>query len=185
MSGTSKTLNSTSPSKARSKSIRKEMTAAHSNHNNGLLRHALYKTSSTETSQDLVQTTFLKTLLYLRKGGKIDLMRSFLNHILNDLIVDEYRKNKAVSLDVLLEKGFEPIFDDYKRNINVLDGKQIILLIPQLPKKYELVMRMRYVQGLTLKEMALITGQSENTVAVQAHRGLKKLRRIYMGTGDK
>jgi DNA-directed RNA polymerase specialized sigma24 family protein len=43
-------------------------------------------------------------------------------------------------------------------------------------------MRMRYVQDLSLKEMSLLTGQTENTVAVQAHRGLAKLRVLYEET---
>lgn len=104
------------------------------------------KTNDPEVSKDLVQTTFLKTLLYLQKGGKVDLMRSFLYHVLNALIIDEYRKNKMMSLDVILEKGFEFGNDDHDRNIDILDGKEIILLIPQLPKKYEQIIRMRYIK---------------------------------------
>jgi len=168
-------------SKRKLNSIRGEMGVAHSDFNDVLLKRALYKTSDTEVSQDLVQTTFLKTLVYLQKGGKIDLMRSFLNHVLNDLIIDEYRKNKNLSLDVLLEKGFEPGSDDYKRTSDIIDGKQIVLLVSQLPKKYEFVVRMRFIKGLSLKEIALITGQSQNTVAVQAHRGLAQLKKLYIG----
>lgn len=40
---------------------------------------------------------------------------------------------------------------------------------------------MRFVQDLSLTEISLITGQSKNTVAVQVHRGLKKLRTLYDG----
>ena len=165
-------------SKRRLGVIQKEVTVAHNDFEHSLLRRALYKTNNTETSQDLVQTTFLKTLVYLQKGGKVDLMRSFLNHVLSDLIVDEYRKRKLISLDVLLEGGFEPGSDEYERTINILDGKQVALLIPQLPKKYERVISMRYLKGYTLKEIALITNQSKNTVAVQAHRGLLKLKKL-------
>jgi DNA-directed RNA polymerase specialized sigma24 family protein len=39
---------------------------------------------------------------------------------------------------------------------------------------------MRYVQDLYLKEMALLTGQSKKTLAVQVHRGLKKLKELYV-----
>lgn len=162
--------------------IRDEMSHAYGDYEAGLLRRALYKTNNREMSQDLVQTTFLKTLVYLQKGGKIELMRSFLNHILGDLIVDEYRKNKISSLDKLQEKGFEPGSNEHQRDIDFLDGKEIILLIPQLPPKYEQVIRLRYLKGLSLKEIASITGQSENTVAVQAHRGLKKLKTLYAGS---
>lgn len=85
------------------------------------------------------------------------------------------------ALDSLLEKGYEVRSDEYEKTINFLDGKEVVLLIPQLPKKYENVIELRYIKGLTLKEISLITGQSENTVAVQVHRGLAKLRVLYTG----
>jgi RNA polymerase sigma-70 factor (ECF subfamily) len=115
----------------------------------------------------------------LSEGGKIDVMKAFLYHVLNDLIVDEYRKRKTTSLEVLLEKGFDPISSDSGRLFNVLDGKTALLLIERLPKTYRKVMRMRYVQDLSLKEMSLITGKSKNSIAVQAHRGLEKLKLLY------
>jgi DNA-directed RNA polymerase specialized sigma24 family protein len=40
-------------------------------------------------------------------------------------------------------------------------------------------MKMRYRQDLSIKQMAVLTGQSENTVSVQAHRGLQKLKILY------
>jgi RNA polymerase sigma-70 factor (ECF subfamily) len=106
-------------------------------------------------------------------------MKAFLYHVLNNLIVDQYRKHKTTSLDTLLEKGFEPSVSDSGRLFNVLDGKAAFLLIQSLPKKYQKVMRMRYVQELSLKEISLITGQSKNTIAVQVHRGLAKLKLLY------
>ncbi len=112
-------------------------------------------------------------------------MKSFLNHVLNALIIDEYRKNeknKSLSLDVLLDKGFELGVNDFERTIDIIDGKKIVLLIPQLPKKYETIIKMRYQKGLSLKEISLITGDTENTVAVQVHRGLIKLKKLYFGT---
>lgn len=161
--------------------IRGEIGVAHDDHKQALLRRAFYKTNDNEVSKDLVQATFLKTLLYLQRGGKVELMRSFLNHVLNALIIDEYRKNKVVSLDVLLKKGFEPGADDSERMINRLDGKEALRLLPLLPKKYERVICMRYIKGLSLTEISLITKQTENTVAVQVHRGLIKLKKLYTG----
>jgi RNA polymerase sigma-70 factor (ECF subfamily) len=113
------------------------------------------------------------------KGGKVDIMKAFLYHVLNNLIVDEYRKRKTTSLDVLLEKGYEPSVDDSERLLNVLDGKSALFLTQRLPEKYRKVMRMRYMQELSLKEMSLITGQSKNAIAVQLHRGLEKLKLLY------
>jgi RNA polymerase sigma-70 factor (ECF subfamily) len=155
------------------------LTLAHHDYAKGMNSHSFFKVHNHATSGDLVQDTFIKTWGYLAKGGKIDIMKAFLYHVLNQLIIDEYRKRKTTSLDVLLEKGYEPSVDYSDRILNVFDGKLALLLIQHLPAKYQTVMRMRYEQDLSLKEIALITGQSRNAVAVQAHRGLGKLKVLY------
>lgn len=78
-----------------------------------------------------------------------------------------------------MEKGYDPGEDNSQRLISVLDGKQAILLIALLPKKYQKVIRMRYIHDLSLKEMAHLTGKSKATLAVQVHRGLEKLKELY------
>lgn len=158
------------------------LTTAHSDHEKKLNTYAFFKVSNHALGEDLVQDTFLKTWKYLVKGGKIDTMKAFLYHVLNDLIVDEYRKRKTTSLDVLAEKGFEPSVDDSARLFDILDGKAASLLIDSLPIMYQKVMHMRYTQDLSLTQMELLTGQSKNTLAVQLHRGLGKLKLLYDAT---
>ncbi len=155
------------------------LTVAHQDFEKGLNARAYFKVHDHSIGEDMVQTTFLKTWKYLVKGGKIDIMRAFLYHILNNLIIDEYRKKKAVSLDVMIEKGFEPAQAETVNLVDMLDGKKAMLLIAQLPLKYQKVMRMRYVQDLSLEEMSLITGRSKNSIAVEAYRGLEKLKILY------
>lgn len=155
------------------------MTLAHHDFQKGLNARAFFKVNNHSVGEDLVQNTFMKTWQYLVKGGKIDVMKAFLYHILNNLIIDEYRKKKTASLDILIENGLEPITEERERNIDILDGKKAIQLILHLPKKYRAIMRMRYIQDLSLKEMSLITGQTKNTLAVQVHRGLEKLKLLY------
>ncbi len=41
---------------------------------------------------------------------------------------------------------------------------------------------MKYMQDLSLKEISILTGQSKNTIAVQLHRGLEKLKILYKHT---
>ena len=153
---------------------------AYTTYQKALNTYAFFKVSDKTTSEDLVQDTFIKTWSYLVKGGEIQTMKAFLYHILNNLIIDEYRKNKPTSLDVLLEKGFEPSIDISDRMVNVLDAKSAVLLISQLPKTYQKVMSMRYVQDMSLEEMSRTTGQTKNTIAVQLHRGLVQLKKIYL-----
>jgi len=158
------------------------LTLAHTDYNKALNAYAFYKVSDHALGQDLVQDTFVKTWSYLVKNGKIDGMRAFLYHVLNNLIVDEYRKKKYknTSLEVLMEKGFSPATGDTGRLFDVLDGEKAVLFIKYLPEMYQQVMQMRYVQDLSLKEMSVLTGQSENTLSVRIHRGVQKLRLLYI-----
>jgi RNA polymerase sigma-70 factor (ECF subfamily) len=158
------------------------LTKAHHDFSCGLSRFANLKTNNKALSDDLVQETFIKTWSYLQSKGKIDLMRAFLYHVLDRLIIDEYRKKKVMSLDLLTENGFEPRAVDAKNISNLIDGKALTSLIKKLPLKYRGAITMRYTKDLSLKEMSAITHQSQNTMSVQVHRGLIKLRTLYEGS---
>jgi RNA polymerase sigma-70 factor (ECF subfamily) len=162
-------------------------TEAHSDHEKGLSNRAFFKTGDRSMSEDLVQDTFLKAWKYLLLGKKVEVMKAFLYHILNNLIIDEYRRrgNRAISLDALTEKGFEPAVENESEHagtdslIDALDGRAALLSIKKLPKACRKVMHMKYVQELSSQEMSDNTGRSKNAIAVEAHRGLEKLRTIY------
>lgn len=155
------------------------MTAVHECYKNMLSTHVFLKLSDRSTGEDLVQKTFMKTWLYLVKGGKINLMKSFLYHILDQLIIDYYRKHKEVSLDDLLKKGFEPSNNESEHLADILDGKMAFLLVKQLSVKYQKVITMRYAQDLSLEEMSILTGKSKKTLSVQLFRGIKQLKILY------
>jgi RNA polymerase sigma factor (sigma-70 family) len=152
---------------------------AYNTYDKPLTRYATLKIGNPSLAEDLVQETFLKAWKYISKGGQIDAMKSFLYHVLNHLIIDEYRKRKAVSLDNLVEKGYEPsAVNESERAMDIIDGGAVVHLIDQLPPRYRTVIADRYVQDLSIEEIAEVTHQSRNTVAVQIHRGLSKLKTL-------
>jgi len=155
------------------------LTTAYLEYRKALSNRAYFKVRNHAVSEDLVQDTFMKTWGYLVRGGKIEMMKAFLYNVLNNLIVDEYRKHKMASLDILVEKGFEPSADNSDYLFDNIDGKAALNLINRLPEKYRKVMRMRYIQSLSLKEMSGVIGQTKNTIAVQAHRGLERLKALH------
>lgn len=163
----------------KTKQLQEVLTRAHHDYERGLKARALFKLSDHALGEDLVQNTFLKTWNYLVKGGKVQTMKAFLYHIFNNLIVDEYRKHKTTSLDVMLEKGFEPSVDDSSRIINILDGKKVLVSVEHLPKIYKKVISMKYVKDLSLQEISVVTGISKSTIAVQLHRGIEKLKLLH------
>jgi RNA polymerase sigma-70 factor (ECF subfamily) len=155
------------------------LTSAHYNYGKGLNAYAFSKIHDRATSEDLVQNTFMKTWTHLVKGGRIDLMKSFLYRTLNDFIADEYQKRKIASLNALVEKGFELNAGDCNGFLNFLDGKDALSLIGRLPKKYQKIIRMRYIQNLSLKEISLATNKPKNTIRMQVRRGIGKLKLLY------
>ena len=90
-------------------------------HLDAIFRHCYFRVSDRDQAQDLAQATFIKTWEYLRKGKRIDNMKAFLYKVANNLVVDYYRQKKAISLDALKEKGFEPVGDRGDKVINKLD----------------------------------------------------------------
>ena len=152
---------------------------AHHQFARGLSRLAILKVHNIALSEDLVQETFMKTWRYLENTGRIELMRAFLYHVLNRLIIDEYRKKKMISLDLLTEEGLELEVINSEHIFNIIEGKELAALIEKLPELYRKAIKMRYIEELPLVEMASLAHQSQNTMSIQVHRGLKKLRTLY------
>jgi RNA polymerase sigma-70 factor (ECF subfamily) len=155
--------------------------AAFDDYADELFRHALYRLSDREKAVDAVQDAFLRAWDYVRTGAPIVNMRAFLYRTLRNLIIDEYRRKKSVSLDAIEdagEGGALPIASDedaIERAIARLDGARALSLVSELPDPYAEVILLRYVDGLAIGEIAERVEASENLVSVRLHRGLKML----------
>ena len=149
-----------------------------------LFRHASLRISDRERAIDIVHDTYAKVWSYVRNGHDIDSFRPFLYKVLNNLIIDEYRKKKETSLDALFEKEGvdEGTFDDLSEDsveslAATLDGRKAFDLLETLPDEYREVIILRFVDELGPKEISLLIEESENVVSVRIHRGLKILRK--------
>ena len=132
--------------------------------------------------------TFTKVWTYIRGGHAVENYRPFLYKVLNNLIIDEYRKQKEASLDALLERDGvdEGSFEELRESTvealaATIDGKQALDLITSLPDVYREVLIMRFVDGLGPREISSLIEETENVVSVRIHRGLKLLRDIIEG----
>ncbi len=156
---------------------------AFNEYGDALFRHAFLRISDRDKAIDLVHDTFTKVWGYVRKGHAIEQYRPFLYKVLNNLIIDEYRKQKEASLDALFEKDGvdEGTFDDLTSNdveslAATLDGKKAFEILEELPDVYREVIVLRFVDELGPKEISELIEESENVVSVRLHRGLKHLR---------
>lgn len=152
-------------------------------YNDALFRHAVYRISDRERAIELVHDTFTKVWGYIRNGHEIDSYKSFLYKVLNNLIIDEYRRRKEASLDAILEEdgidegAFRELHAGGIEEITFsLDAKKAIDLLPELPVVYREVITLRFVDGLGPKEISELIEETENVVSVRIHRALKLLR---------
>jgi RNA polymerase sigma-70 factor (ECF subfamily) len=154
-----------------------------------LFRHAVYRLSDRERAVEIVHDTFTKVWGYLRGGHEIDSYKSFLYKVMNNLIIDEYRRRKEASLDAILaeegvdEGAFAELHGGGLEEMTFsMDAKQALELLNELPVVYREVIILRYVDGLGPKEISELIEESENVVSVRIHRALRLLReRIALG----
>jgi RNA polymerase sigma-70 factor (ECF subfamily) len=152
---------------------------AHEEHADALFRYGIFKVSDRELSRDLVQECFMKTWEYMARGNEVDNLKAFLYKTLNHLVIDHYRKKKAVSLDQMQDEGFDPGVDERSSMFDKIDGRYALELVNKLEHPYRDAVYMRYVENFSLREISDATGEAENTIAVHVHRGLKKLKELY------
>ena len=143
-----------------------------------IFRHCYFRIGDREKAKDLMQETFTKTWEYIVGGQPVNNLKAFLYRVASNLVVDEYRKKRELSLDSLQVDGFEPSFDDRNKTEAGIDAKIAVRVINQLDEKYREVVLMKYVDELSPKEIAGITGDSENNISVRIHRGLKQFKQI-------
>lgn len=154
-----------------------EFLKAYDLYSDAIFRHCFFRVFDREVARDLVQETFMKTWEYLQKGHRIDNFRAFLYKVATNLIIDYSRKKKEISLDALKEQGFDPVVQS-REKADIFDIDAALSAIRNLPDKYREVVTMRHVDDLSPAEIAQILGESENTISVRIHRGIKHIKQI-------
>jgi RNA polymerase sigma-70 factor (ECF subfamily) len=144
-----------------------------------LYKHSYFRVSDSERARDLVADTFTRTWDYIAKGKKIHSFRPFLYRTLNHLIIDEYRRKKSESLDMLLEEkevpegAFEELIEGSLEDVEFsLDAQRLPDLLEHMPHVHKEAVVMRFLDGLMPSEIADILDIPVNTVSVRIHRGV-------------
>lgn len=144
-----------------------------------IFRHCVFRLSDREKAKDVTQDTFMRLWNYVAEGKEVLNVRAFLFKIANNLIIDEYRRKETFSLDQMRdEEGFDVGFevrDSYEaRN----EAEQLMHALDGLPPKYRDALVLRHVDGMSVKDIARMTGETENVISVRIHRAIEKLKAL-------
>lgn len=148
---------------------------AYDEYADAIYRFCLLKVRSKEVALDTTQETFLKAWEYIAAGKDVGHTRGFLYQIARNLIVDFYRKKKTESLDALSDIGFDPPTEEGEGK-DYFQIEQALQQVDALEEKYREVITLRYIDDMSIKEIATLLGEQENTVSVRIHRALEKLK---------
>ncbi|MEI6221607.1 MAG: RNA polymerase sigma factor [bacterium] len=160
----------------------KEFISIYEKFSDPIFRHCYFRLYNYDRTKDLMQECFMKTWKYVVDGHTIDMIKPFLYKVANNLIYNEARKKFTDSLELLRENGFEPGREDREVHLSHLDGKAAVETLKKLRDLYRAPVLMKFIDGFSIKEIAIILDESENVVSVRIHRGLKQLRILIEGT---
>ena len=155
----------------------------------GIFSYIIFIVHNKEVANDLFQETFLKAITKLKQGkyttsGKFN---GWLIRIAHNAIMDWYRRQKSkhiidtdgselaiaeMSDQVIMETSRE----DLLANAQVMED--VRSLIDFLPENQREIVKMRYYQNLSFKEMAVLAGCSINTALGRMRYALINMRRL-------
>lgn len=154
--------------------------AAHEAHAEEVFRFFAYRLADRERAKELAQETFMRAWQHAIQGKEIRLMRPFLFTIASNLFKNELRDRKpVVSLDAFMELTHTDPESNEPGTDARAEASLLIKSMEKLDQGFRDVLRYRYFDGLTSREIAQLNGETEIAVAVRIHRALKKLKEIH------
>ncbi|MFZ4631757.1 MAG: RNA polymerase sigma factor [Patescibacteria group bacterium] len=152
---------------------------------NDIYRFVYFKVGNKEEANDITSMVFLKTWNHIQNNSLEDskTLRALLYKIARTTIIDHYREtgNKiSVSLDD--EENKIDIVDEAQAPQDRIDQEANLELIksklPFLKEEYREVIIMKFINDLTLEEIADITGKKRGNIRVLLHRALGALKEL-------
>jgi RNA polymerase sigma-70 factor (ECF subfamily) len=140
-----------------------------------------------DVAEDLTQEVLIKVVKVVDEGRYVDKGRflPWLLRIAHNKVLDYFRAQKQVrtvsessaGFDILGSKNFaEPSIEE--QMISEQCAEEIRALVDELPEEQRDVVRMRYYEGLSFKEIAEQTGVSINTALGRMRYALINMRQI-------
>jgi len=144
-----------------------------------IYRFVLIKVSSKQIAEDLTQEIFLKVWQHLVDKKDIKSFQSFIFRVAYNSVIDHYRQNDRQELPLdYIKESEDLVSDDALTLDDKIDSTALLEKIRELKSEYQEVLLLRYIESLSIDEIAEITQKEKNNVRVLIHRALSKLKEI-------
>jgi len=148
-----------------------------------IYRFVYIKVSSREIAEDLTQDIFLKVWQHLVDKKDIKSFQAFIFRIAYNTVADHYRRSNRQELPLdYFEETIEETSDNQAVSLGKkMDSALLLKQLYQLKSEYREILLLRYVEDLSIEEIAQVIQKDKNNVRVILHRATSKLKEINSG----
>jgi len=146
-----------------------------------------YIVRNEDLTEDIFQDTFLKVIMTIKQGRYTDngKFKAWITRIAHNLVIDNFRQERNENTISNDEVDIDLLNDMRLCDSNIEDEmvqeqvyKDVRKLVNHLPENQREVLKMRFYQDMSFKEIADITGVSINTALGRMRYAILNMRRM-------
>lgn len=142
-----------------------------------IYRFIFLKVSSLEIAEDLCSDVFVRTLNHSQQS-EIENIQAFLYQVARNTIADHYRERMRFQIVSIEEASVIADSGDSAFEQAAISSEMEVVkrTLASLQDDYQNLIIWRYLDELSIPEIAEITGKTEGNVRVGVHRALQELK---------
>ncbi|MDQ1301098.1 MAG: hypothetical protein QG637_1019 [Chloroflexota bacterium] len=148
---------------------------------NRIYSYIYHRVGQAEQAEDLTGQVFIRMLEAVRSGqGWKTSFSGWLYRIAHNLVIDFYRRRgRASFVDIDEAPPIIATEDDPSRRVQAtLDREDLRAALGQLTEEQAQVITLRFLEDLSIAEVAAIMGKNEGAIKALQYRAVLALRRI-------
>lgn len=130
-----------------------------------------------QTAEDLAEVVFFKAWQNIVNFAEQDaFFKAWLYKIAHNVVIDHYRtENKPAVLKEELINENDNVLEDFERKIEIA---ALMKAINKLSDEQKQIITLKFIEGLSNKEMLQILNKKEEAIRALQYRALKKLKEL-------
>lgn len=145
-----------------------------------IYKMVFYRTGSQMDAEDITQEVFIKMVKSIKSIRDTSLFKAWLYRIAVNKITDHYRKKAVLSIFVNQQKTEDEYSSLYENQSDSLMKKEFYAKLfdftRTLSKREKEIFLLRFIDQLSIKEIAETLRKGESTVKTHLYRSIKKFK---------
>lgn len=144
-----------------------------------IYRFIFFKINSVSDAQDLTSEVFLKLWQYIKEGREIRNLNAFIYVIARNIVIDFYRRKNQADYSINEKMALQTIDEQkdlLKEQIVSSEMQQLLRGLDNLKDEYKEVIVLKFLDELSIAEMAEALNKSKGAVRVLLHRAMKAIK---------